>query len=508
MKGWTLELSLSLGLIGVSMLVAACGQVKDRDDKVVVADTSNSTENAEKASTEDAIRKFSSTYSLFVPKDGVSRPQLQNLFEYFLKKNSLLGSFFSKSSISADQVVDVLFHFDRNGDGKLNIREVHRGLESHVPTLGWAPEHKKLCAPELKASVKNEYPEASPSARAGLVRTLSRFGERWAGGDGDGLLSRRELSTAGLILGAIPRIDLQNGIAGNESDPMQNLVLEQIENKLNEQLYLRYEVPDFRRLSSPDSKLEWSQLALRFVLIDGLVQEIGRESGCAGRVPFSKIREALLKWGGIALADATVIENDMLFRLYDSPLTGGDGDGQFNTIELFNFVTDWTYAAQITSAAGESPESMGKQKDLLAHLNVLYRHIGRNIFSNAQYWASLRAFDNADRGGNENGHFDATELLMALNYVRLLDNIYAIYDTNRDGTMTKDEIKPFFKEMGIESSLAIDAFFNGVGLDGKSSKIGTTLKVFFSRKKNVSGLTPYPFYQRMEAALPQILNSK
>jgi hypothetical protein len=123
---------------------------------------------------------------------------------------------------------------------------------------------------------------------------------------------------------------------------------------------------------------------------------------------------------------------------------------------------------------------------------------------NRDFWDGLKLYDDAIYGGNGDGKLDVAEVAMAMGVARVVENVYALYDTNHDGMLTKREAAPLFASLGFHDGRLIDAFFADIGLDGGSA-VWNALKMFFSGRSGIDRLAPFEFYKRLVKVLPRVL---
>ncbi len=494
--------------------VAGCGQVKERADKQIVAQENGSNASATPAAgshmSEETIKKLAAFYDLYADKDGISQAGMTNVFE---KYKDQFGKVLSGTALAPKDLVDMLFSFDRNHNGKLTVKEVESGMSERIPTLGWMDADEELSAEELAPILARQYPETSVEAREGLAKVLLSFDRPYADGDGNGKLSRKELSMAGVLMGALHDMDFTAGVpCPDDADEETRLTFEILHNKLNMQMYGRYEWLNWHSLSKADLHLEWLQLSLKFYLVDKLTQSFHDD----GKVAFADVREAVMR-AGIPLIDRT----DKLKKFYDSVFQGGDGDGKLNTIELFNLLSDLEFAVQVRRRQELTTDKLVGKSYFFNVLMTVFPRTGNNLFLTGsrdnnlkgkhirkEYWDKLMTFDSLEQGGNANSSLDPGELAVAFGHAQLLERVFALYDKNHDGLLSRQEVEPLFKRAGIEDKEAVRIFFADIGLDGNSSHFGMGFKLFFSGKKNLEALSPYEFYLRMEEVLPKVFEKK
>ncbi|MBI3543627.1 MAG: hypothetical protein HY075_10175 [Deltaproteobacteria bacterium] len=512
-----MKANLVAAALVASLAAGGCGQMKNKDEKLLVvrdqAVTSTSSDGL--SANLDQIRQFIELYFGVGGGSGMSREQLAHLLERYKDK---LGEFLSGSKLSLNDLLDLLFKFDHNRDGKLTPGEIADGLLQRVPILRWIPSNvAQVSEAELADKIASEYPQASPKAREGLTKALMIYDQPWAGGNGDGLLTRIELSSAGLILGMLQSTDFSQPIAV-PSNPRERLVGEQLNHKINQQIFGRHEQLDYMKLAPADIQLEWMQLSMRFYLTDKLVHFFG---GTEGRLPSDRQAMALS-----ALGPAQQPHWEKLRRFYDNPMMGGDRDGKLSTIESFSLLSDLEFAQKLLNALEGDTTAAGinrapAKRKVLASLMTLLPRVGQPLAMGdldewkkdpwavrAEFWNSLRLYDEREYGGNGDGKLDAGELAMALGYARVVENLYAVYDTGRDGYLSKEEARPLFAELGVHDGRLIDAFFMNVGLDGHDVGFWEKLKIFFSGRSKIDNLHPYEFYERLVKVMPRILDEK
>jgi hypothetical protein len=157
----------------VALAVAACGQLKSRDDKTLVVRQSNLAGGeggqAEAGSEEREIRRFAEYMKLYFTNGGVDREGLVNVFERHWDK---FEKFLEGSTLTPRQVAEVLFKLNADGDSQVSLKEVNDALERRIPTMGWLGSARCIGARELDARAREHFPGASDTARAGDVAAL------------------------------------------------------------------------------------------------------------------------------------------------------------------------------------------------------------------------------------------------------------------------------------------------------------------------------------------------
>ena len=276
--------------------------------------------------------------------------------------------------------------------------------------------------------------------------------------------------------------------------------------KLNEQLFGRYNsVVKSAELSTADAQLEWMQLALRFYLCDKLVYSIGSDSLIA---PKDQVT-AISLYG---YSSTNTDQWDSVRKLYSHPMMGGTVSGNWNTILTFNVMTELDYAAKIWTLAGGnfSSSAISKLKNhdyLINELSSTYPTVGKTLFT-PDYWDHVKEYDQKDLGGNEDGTIDLSEFALALAYARVIDGIYATYDTDHNGLLSKVEAAALFKTLNLDDPRLIEGFYaNEGGMDGRH-KLWTALKIFFTGASKTDNLDPYEFHKRLIQVLPHVLNGE
>jgi hypothetical protein len=458
------------------------------------------------------LRMIKDFIDLYFDGGAVTRSGLTNILERHREK---LGRFLSGAKLSIADLVDLLFKFDANNDGKLTVGEVADGIARSVPILKWVPAGQGLTADELEAALESAYPGAAKASVRGLRDVLMRFDEPWAGGDGNGRVTRQELATAGIVAGVLSQTETGQPFKLPDNAPQADrLAIAQLERKLDAQVFGRHNASGFADLEPATAQLEWMQLGLKLYLSDQLTHHFGGEEGKLG--PSAQV-EALTAYG------PEQQPHWAFFRAFcDSALAGGDGDGKLNSLETFNCLTELQYAQKLWAAVDGDFSASGVDRSrvkkwMLANLMTVFPLTGQEMFMgnakewakdpwslNRDFWDGLRLYDDALYGGNGDGRLDAAEVAMAMGVVRVVENVYALYDTNHDGVLTKREAAPLFASLGFHDGRLIDAFFADIGLDGGSA-VWNALKMFFSGRSGIDRLTPFEFYKRLVKVLPRVI---
>jgi hypothetical protein len=506
----TLSTLLVFGTLGAA---AACGQLKGRPDNLAVlqqgaapgvsgasgADSSGGTSTAD-------VQQIKEFLDLYFPDGKLTKSGVNNLLTKYQDK---ILPLLEGMGISQQDLVNILFSFSTSGDGTLTAHDVADGLAQRIPILKWIPDNSsEIDAATLRAQVAAYYPTASAAATTSLAGALMRYDAPWAGGDGDGKISRQELTTAGLILALIGQTDFSHGVQisapdGGSAADAQTLAL--VDQKMNEQLFPRYGVTSYKQLAPADVQVEFMTMSLRFALIDKLAHAYSD----AGLMTAAQTRGAMTAWYA---PGAAPVVTDLLVRFYDGQLAGGDGDGFISSLEAFNLVTDLDFSYGVhTYLNGDYSwahvSSFPGRNALLGDLIGLFPSAGQSLYTTGAYWDGLKSYDAANVGGTADGKVEPGEFAMSLSVARAIDVLYGKYATSKPGVLTKDEGRQLFaNELKITDKRIVDAFFADVGLNGKGSKFFLSLKAFFSGKLFKETLTPFEFHQRLLEYLPTLLS--
>jgi hypothetical protein len=504
----------------LALIPFGCGQVKTADDKVltVQGDSAAAPQSARGQKLDKSVADLAAFWKLY-SKDGgnLSEGEFANLYAKY--KDKLLA-FLSGSKLSANDMLDLILALNsgRGGVGPIGADET---LTSRFPFLRWIPDNvTEVSLEELYTDVGKEYPDSSPWARQGLAQTLLEYDRPWAGGNANGRVGRVELSGIGLILGFVADTDFTNFQPQPGDDPMKALMIETINGKLDQELYGRAPVLYHQSLSASDNQMQWMDLSARFWLTDRLVHTYSKTGLLALNAP--QTAEALSQLG-----PNQVGHWQKLRALYDNKMMGGDGNGSLNTVEAFSLLADLDLAVRVgaatggdVSAAGVNRMAPAAKKQLLDEMQVILPRTGQSLAIGDlldpwnplairnQFWDSLKLYDKKDYGGDDNGHIDAGELAMGLAYCRLTENLFALYDKDQNGLMTKDEARVMFHELApdMRDERFIDAFFADVGLDGHDPSFWREVQMFFGGGgAHIDRLGPFEFYARLVKVLPRFL---
>jgi hypothetical protein len=282
-----------LAAAGLLAGLAGCGVIKNREDRVVIANENPGSEQAGisggrgRTQEDEEIRQIKEFLDLYTDHGAITREGLANFFEKYKDK---IAPFLAGLHMSSQDLINLVFQFDANHDGHITPQEISDGLMKRIPILRWIPDNaSSISRAELLDKVTHEYPLASQAATQGLTEVLMRFDQTWAGGNGDGKVSRAELSGAGLIIGFLAQTDFQNGFTipsgvvppiethtpgpdGSTTIDLTPVVGKLLQQKVNQQLFLRYpdSIHTVDQLSADDQRMEWTQVILTFFLADKL----------------------------------------------------------------------------------------------------------------------------------------------------------------------------------------------------------------------------------------------
>jgi hypothetical protein len=488
-----------LSAAAIALGIAACGKVKGRDEPVLVVGEPQASRGPQEDDSERLVRRLKEIYDLYGGSDGLTREELANLL--------------SRAPGGADAgLVELLFRFDADGDTRLTLNEAIGGISSRVPTLGWIPAGEGIARDELVHRLHQTYPDSSQAARDGLAEMLFRFDAPWAGGDGDERLERRETAMAGIVIGAVGDLDFSEGVPTSRErlTPDRAARLVAIERKVNAQVFGRYAVADHRRLGATDRKLEWTQFALQYFVVDKMAKRLGAP------LPPDRLMLGLFAYGsprisGLVSASSTRWPN--LRRLYDNPLNLGNGDHRYSTLEIFHLLTDLEQAQKILAIVGPRPASgrIGVHPALFDHLLRAFPLTGRSLFLGAngaarpEYWDRLIAFDRPLRGGNQDGILDAGEVAFAADYARILEMLFATYDTDHDGWMRKAEAREMLRRFDLDDPQVLDFMFTEAADHSETPDLLDMLGMGLGLATVKERLSPFELYLRLERILAKKL---
>lgn len=525
------------------VITTGCGVVKSREDRVVTALQAPGSEQAGSVSSaggpgseDEELRQIKQFLDLYTDHGAVTREGLANFLEKYKDK---IAPFLAGLNLSSQDLVDMVFAFDANHDGRVTPQEIADGLKKRIPILRWIPDNTaEITRDELARQIALEYPKASAPGVAGLADTLMRFDQSWAGGNANGKVGRAELSTAGLIIGVLAQTDFSNGftippgsippLSGGQAGGCVDLTpvaAKLIQQKVDQQLLGRYAAHASSELSQDDQRLEWMQVVLKFVLSDLLVHHYGEANGPhSGELSESTAQTAFSAWGIPQQPHWS-----QLRAIYDNPMMGGDGDGYYSSIETFNYLTDLEFAQKLLALThGDfSAASLGAnpaKHDLLARLLKLMPRTGEALFMDdldpaamakwglrKEYWDSFTQFDDPFLGGDGNGTLDIGETAMGMVYAKLIENLYELFDTNHNTYLERSEGDHLFAVIGAQAGItfnyrAIDAFYANIGLNTASPGLFARLRIFFSHGHTPTSLRPYDFQVRLVQILPRMLD--
>jgi hypothetical protein len=529
-------------LAGLAFASSGCGVLKSRDDKMIVANQNpalqqGGTSGQGNDPESEEIRQIKQFLDLYTDHGSLTREGLGNLFE---KYKTQLAPFLAGTGMTQQQLIDLIFDFDANHDGRITPQELSDGLLKRIPILRWIPDNQtEITRAELDDQIAQEYPAASATARAGLAETLMRFDSAWAEGNANGKLSRWEASGAGIVIGVLAQTDFSHGfqippgvIPPVDADPQHPgnnlditpLVGKMLQQKIDQQLFGRYSVHRSQELSQDDLRLEWMQLGLKFFLSDKLVHHFAPadSNGSTGKLPLETAGTALAAWG--------IPEPDHLGQLrkfYDNAMMGGDGDNAFNSIEAFNYLTDLEFAEKLRTATNGDFSAAAltanpARVSILGSLLKLFPRTGEALFMNdtdpnalkqwgvrQEYWDGFaRDFDATEHGGDGDGALDDGEVAMGLLDAKVIENLYELFDANHDTYLVRAEGNKLFAALGIYDSRIIDAFYADVGLNAGGPTFWQKLRLFFSGDRGWHWLRPYDFHVRLVQLMPQLLDKE
>lgn len=491
-------------IVLASLSVAVgCGQAKDRDERVVHVENAGVRSESQSSKLSDDLHSLQQFIELYFEGDAISRDAMANLFNKYKDK---LVPFLKGMNLSANELIDILFSFDRNGDGKLGVSELADEVARRIPILRWIKDNQTSVTPEeLLLAIKAEYPKATLGACVGLQNSLLRFDEIWAGGNADGLISRREISHAGLSLAVIAQIDLKEPLKRPDNAPQEEkLAFESLERMLGQQIYGRHTQFDYKQLADADLRLELASFYLQSDLIGRLVRAYGTQ----GEI-HKKVQPRAIEAYGFARHGHWAYGRE----LFDHKMMGGDGNSTLGYTETLLYLSQLKYASKLSSITGgnfasKHVRSVDGHKRMLWSLVTIYPRTGQDLFTRDGYWDSLVAYDEKELGGNSDGKLDIGEVSVALSFAQITENLFAIYDTNSDRNLSKTEVSVLFNQLGLSDKRTLDLFFSDLALEDKEPGFFKKLKIFFTGVGGANILGPFEFYKRIVKVMPNVLSGK
>ncbi len=459
--------------LALAASIAACGKVKNRDELVlIVGEASGQTAGTGEQTTGELLQQIGEVYDLYSGPDGLSREEMTNLMTRF-------------GSGTHSGIVDALFRFDRDANSRVTVSEIETGLSTAVPALAWIPSRgESATEAQLEAGIAVDYPAAAAEARRSLARTLMALDSREAGGNGNGLLSRKEISLAALLMGGVEPATLLG-------DPILAM-------KLTQQVTLWNPSVPFSALSETNARLETMNFVARFVVSEKIAKRM--------MIP---VKGDLLAVATRAarIAGSGPWNPEGLFRYaarFDGRLMTGDGDGNLSKIEFLNFLTDLEFAATVLGRGPTTPAIWLMRPQL----RVIFPRVAIDLFydpRNGQprdkYWnAGLREFDQGF-GGDRDGRLSPIEVGTALYAARILDGMFERLDADGNQQLNHDEGFELLKLIGITDRDAVDYLFADPPLDLSESSSTLALRMHTPGRTVLRTMGPWQVYVRMRKFL-------
>lgn len=477
------------------MALSGCGEIQSRNQPLVLNDqptetdtvNEDSNKNKEGAPTPSSeAKQIEKLIDLYSGEGGLTREEIENI----TAKAGTEGA-------SIESALEFLFSNDPDHDQRLDVEDAYTVAVEALPTLRWASGTDAISISEMSSRLAEDFLGASDTAYNGVTDVLRLYDRLWAGGNGDNKLQANEIGFAGLILGAIQRLNIREMLQ-RTGDTQNELTQAMILVHLNQQVFLRYPRASLDTLSDPDLSLELAQLFLRLVLVRSLVENNG------GPIPPERQVEAIADLGIKAIRSS---ENgwERLRLRYDSTLFAGDADKNLNVLELANLWLDLLYTRKMAGALRDSMKPGAKLDQLATHWETVYPSIGATLFTVEHFgnyliredaYEALFNYDSKALGGDTSDGLNLGEITLALSAVRAVDFAFMMFDTNDDRLLNRQETKTLFHKLGRYDNRELDAFFALDRIDPNSSKFWTGLKLFFSSGKKKEVLEPAEFFLR------------
>lgn len=530
------RLLILISTILLTTLAVSCGKFRAKDDRTV---TVTQEKHQEQPAVKDAFQAIEAFYDLYVKSvGGVSYNGLSQMLTHFQGALRLQGI---ESTGRLQKIVELIYQIAKPEDpqgGLLNIKDIVQQIQQLVPVFKWIPENRGLTKQELTDAIRTEYPTARLPAIDYLAHVLHRCDTIELGGNGNGKVERDEVALSGFLFGIFAHLDTQSiedKIAESKDVKLQ-LLYRALKMKLDQQILFRFPERTFASLDLVSRRLELMSLAVRFLQVSKLMDRYG------GSIEVKTSGDLRPIYTSVGIADA--LSNARMNRFYLKmslgSLDSGDSDEEdsddrasapqttkqtkysINAVQLFNLVTDYEHSRLLLtvfdsarSLVGEAGTIQNREyaARIRTHFEAIYPHLASQLFELKQLTEkpNLSVFDSLlDKSDfDSSGKLDAPALSMTLAFAGLEEILFAQFDRNKDGVLTRKEVRRMLALLNIHDSLALTAFMSNAGLDQVANPDPTVdtfdaIRILLSQNKGKTpkdGLTPSDFHDRMWTVL-------
>ena len=404
--------------------------------------------------------------------EGANREQLRAIWRDF-GKSILLPKGLPRTP-EFQELWGTALAFDANGDGKVAASELSDEAIETSPVLKWLPAGSpgRSCG-ELNDILWREASLASTASINGLARALCWLDSSSFGGDGDGLISRVELGSAGWFNHAWKaswklNAALKEGKgqpAPRDMSPIwswpwpnEPRVAAWLERLLAQSSFRVGARSDSSSSREADRRMEWLTLALR--------GQLARRATHAG-TPTVGVSQAQLS----EALDLIGVPHESVGRearvWYDRSWASGDGNGDITWTEAFYLFLDAEFMAKMTGPRVTGGDFRLDHWDEINNRDSYWQAIFRAVpfvreawgldsgnvdaprrrLILQEFWTAFQSFDRQNRRGNGNGRLEVGEALLAWNALRLVDKWLAKYDVDHSGLLEPAEAEAFTRAL-------------------------------------------------------------
>lgn len=529
------RLSLLTSVALLMALPVSCGKFRAKDDRTV---TITQEKHQEQPGVKGAFQAIEAFYDLYVKSvGGVSYNGLSQMLNHFQGALKMQGI---EPTGRLQKIVELIYQIAKPEDpqgGLLNVKDIVQQIQQIVPVFKWIPEGRGLGKQELTDAIRAEYPTARLPAIDYLAHMLYRCDSVELGGNGNGKIERDEVALSGFLFGIFAHLDTESIEAkiAESKDVKLQLLYRALKMKLDQQVLFRFPEKTFASLDLVSRRLELMSLAVRFLHVSKLMDRYG------GSIAVKTTGDLRPIYADLGIDDAltSLRMNRFYLKMNLGSLDSGEDDSDdvdddstanqpketkysINAVQLFNLVTDYEHARVLLTVfdatknlSGDAGRIQNREyaSRIRTHFEAIYPHFAKRLFTLDRLNESpdLSVFDSIleNSSFSKDRKLDAPTLTMTLAFASLEEILFAQFDRNQDGVLTRKEVRRLLGLLNIHDSLALTAFMSNAGLDQVASPDPTVntfdaIRILISQKKGSTpsdGLTAADFHDRMWTVL-------
>jgi hypothetical protein len=388
------------------------------------------------------------------------------------------------------------------------------------PNLAWMKTHQTFNKSQLEGALMAQFPELNLEDITRLSKQMFFYDKSWAKGNEDGVLDKRELFIPGTLFSAVYSKNDFNDVAFFliKSADAKALIMRHLK-----QHAIIYQGDYSQNLTNKRRNLETFMVSTKILLLDRIyntkgnlnqldqdvMNVFGLESIC------QNIPKCGEKYAELFIQDKNLLGAGIAGA--EAPTVGaGNRNMDPTTIIAANLLLDLSYVVERKRQFDQKVANRGAVVEVAAtsqnsrtieqELSHLYPDLGSTFFTEEdgktpveEFWKIIGKADGELSKGKKkyrkDDKIDAMEYLKMFRLVLISEIVMNQTDLNKDGYLTREEMKPFFDSRDVKEKDQKKFFSKEAG---QKLTFGRTLRVLikFGRLRKVSRFDSFGLFLR------------